>query len=337
MDQGPGFETIMHIGFGFWASKTLFSAVELGVFTELANGPLACEALSDRIGLHPRGARDFLDALTAMGLLARDGHMYSNTAESDFYLDRSKPSYIGGVIEMANRRSYPFWASLTDALGTGRPQNEVKEGGAADVYELYKDAEWSRIFLQAMTGLSVKTAQAIAQRFPWTDHRTFIDIGTAQGELPIRIASAHSHLRGGGFDLPAVAPFFTEYVNSSGLGDRLLFYPGDFHSDPLPQADVLVMGHILHNEDLDGKLMLLRKAFEAVQSGGSLIIYDMMLDDDRAANLLGLLSSLNMLIETPGGFEYTCDQCSQWMRDAGFHDVRVEHLLGPESMAVGKK
>jgi hypothetical protein len=238
---------------------------------------------------------------------------------------------------MANRRLYPFWGSLSEALRTGRPQNETREGEASGVYELYKDSGWMRIFLQGMTGLSKNIAKEIAQRFRWSDCRTFTDIGAGQGGLPVQVALAHPHLTGGGFDLPAVGPVFEEYVNSFGLKQRLGFYPGDFCTDPFPQADVLVMGHILHGESLDMKCALIGKAFDAIPIGGSLIIYDMMIDNDRRTNTLAFLSSLNMLIETPGGFEYTEAECRSWLRKVGFRETRVEQLLGPETMVVGIK
>jgi hypothetical protein len=337
MSEEPDLEGLMQIGFGFWASKCLFSAVELDVFTQLAKGRLDAETLVARLGLHRRGARDFLDALVALGLLTRNKGLYANTLETDFYLDRSKSSYIGGIIEMANKRLYPFWGALSEALRTGLPQNETREGEASGVYELYNDSEWMRTFLQGMTGLSKNIAKEIAKKFPWNDYRTFVDIGAGQGGLPVQVALTLPHLTGGGFDLPAVEPVFEEYVDSFGLKQRLRFYPGDFCTDPFPQADVLVMGHILHGESLKMKCALLGKAFDAIPRDGSLIVYDMMIDDDRSVNALAFLSSLNMLIETPGGFEYTGAECRSWLRKAGFRETRVEHLVGPESMVIAIK
>jgi hypothetical protein len=326
----------MQLGAGFWASKTLLSAVELGLFSELAKGPANAESLRDRLGLHERSARDFFDALVALGMLERRDGQYSNTSETDLFLDRAKPSYVGGLLEMANARLYPFWGALTEGLRTGRPQNEVKTGG--DFFgELYSDPARLKQFLQAMTGGSMGSAMAIAQKFPWSKYQTFIDIGTAQGGVPVRIALAQSHLTGGGFDLPLVQPIFEEYVASFNLSDRLRFYPGDFFTDPLPQADVLIMGRILHDWNMDEKKMLLSKAHAALPKGGALIIHEAIIDDDRKENAFGLLMSLNMLIETPGGFDYTSGDCCSWMSDVGFEDTYVEHLAGPDSMVVGIK
>jgi len=328
---------IMQLGLGFWASKTLLSAVELGLFTQLARGPLPAEAIGERLGLHVRALRDFLDALVSLGMLQRDAEgLYSNAPESDLFLDRAKPSYLGGMLEMANTRLYPFWGSLTEALRTGRPQNEARSGG--NFFEaLYADPERLENFLSAMTGLSLGAAREIARKFPWSDYRTFIDIGGAQGGVPVQVALAHPHLTGASFDLPGVGPVFEKYVALHGLSERLRFYPGDFFRDKLPSADVLVMGHILHDWNLEEKRMLLKKAFDALPTGGALIVYEALIDDNRRENTLGLLMSLNMLIETPGGFDYTGADCSQWMRETGFRQTRVEHLVGPDSMVIGIK
>jgi hypothetical protein len=328
---------IMRLGLGFWASKTLLSAVELGLCTALAKGSMSAEAIGERLDLHPRGVRDFLDALVSLGILERNGEgLYGNTPEAEMFLDRAKPSYIGGMLEMANTRLYPFWGSLTEALRTGRPQNEAKSGG--NFFEtLYADPQRLEEFLSAMTGLSLAAARQIAQKFPWSSYRTFIDIGGAQGGVPVQVASAHPHLTGGIFDLPAVGPVFEKYISRHGLNDRLRFYPGDFFNDPLPSADVLLMGHILHDWNMEEKRMLLKKAYDALPAGGALIVYEALIDDERRENTFGLLMSLNMLIETPGGFDYTGADCSEWMREAGFGETRVEHLAGPDSMVIGIK
>ena len=331
----PTPERIMQLGLGFWSSKALLSAIELGVFTELARGPLQGRALAERLGLYRRSYRDFFDTLVALGMLDRRGDVYANTAETAYLLDRAKPSYIGGILEMANVRLYPSWGALTAALRTGQPQNEAQGGNPFDA--LYSDPDRLRLFLQAMTGISLGTAKAITKKFPWKRYKTFIDIGAAQGAAPVQIALAHAHLTGGGYDLPAVAPIFQSYVKSFGLNERLRFYPGDFFTDPLPAADVLIMGHILHDWNLDEKKMLIRKAYEALPPGGAFLVYEGLIDDERRRNTFGLLMSLNMLIETPGGFDYTGADGSAWMHAAGFRETWVEPLTGPDSMVVGIK
>jgi hypothetical protein len=331
-------DAIMQLGFGFWGSKALLSAVELGLFSELAAaGPLDTDALRERLGLHERSAADFLDALVSLGMLEREDGRYSNTPATEVFLDRAKPSYVGGILEMANARLYPFWGSLTEGLRTGELQNEAKGGGENFFEQLYADPQRLAQFARAMTAVSMGAAQAIAAKFPWQDHETVIDVGCAEGIVPVQIALAHDHIRGGGFDLPPLAPIFDELVAGAGLAERLEFTGGDFFEQPLPPADVLVMGHILHDWGLDEKRVLLQKAYDALPEGGALVVYDAIIDDERRGNAFGLLMSLNMLIETPGGFDYTAADCCGWMQEAGFRDSRVEHLVGPDSMVVGIK
>jgi hypothetical protein len=188
-----------------------------------------------------------------------------------------------------------------------------------------------------MTGVSLGTGRALAEKFPWDRYHTVIDVGAAQGCVPVQLALAHPHLRGGGFDLPSVGPIFESYVARFQLADRLRFYPGDFFTDELPTADVLVMGHILHDWDFTEKRTLLTKAYAALPPRGALVIYEALIDDDRRTNAFGLLMSLNMLIETTGGFDYTGADCCGWMQQAGFSKTYVRHLLGPDSMVVGIK
>ncbi len=337
MNEQPTPEKILQTGLAFWASKTLLSAIEMGVFTELARGPQQFDALSGRLGLHPRSARDFFDALLTLGFLQRDGDRYGNTPETDLFLDRKKPSYVGGILEMANHRLYPFWGHLTEALQTGEPQNELKSGGPGLFETLYADPTRLKGFLAAMTGISHGANMTIAHSYPWKDHQTFVDVGTAQGDLAVQIALANPHLKGLGFDLREVAPIFGEYVETSGVADRLSFVPGDFFKESLPKADVVLMGHILHDWDLPTKKMLIGKAFDAIPKGGALVVYESIIDDDRSQNAFGLMMSLNMLIETPGGFDYTGADCSSWMKEAGFSSTRAEHLVGPDSMVIGVK
>jgi O-methyltransferase domain/Dimerisation domain len=330
-------EHILQVGLGFWASKTLLSAVEMEVFTELAKHPEDLETLTGRLGLHPRSSQDFLDALVSLGMLDRKDGIYSNTPTTDLFLDKRKPSYIGGMLEMANRRLFHHWGKLTTALRTGQPQGESGPDGGETFAALYADPDRLKGFLRAMTGVSRGANLAIAAKFPWAKYKTVADAGPAQGDLLAQVALKNPHLSGIGMDLAEVGPIFEEYMETNGLATRVRFQPGSFFEDPLPKADVIMMGHILHDWNLEEKRMLIGKAYDALPEGGALLVYDALIDDERRQNTFGLLMSLNMLIETPGGFDYTAGDCMGWLKDAGFKETRVEHLVGPDSMAVGIK
>ena len=330
-------EHIMQVGLGFWASKTLLSAIELELFTHLAKKPATLGEVQNRLALHQRSAQDFLDALVALGFLDRKDGVYRNTAATDLFLDKAKSSYIGGMLEMANGRLFAFWNDLTEALRTGKPQNEAKGGGKSLFEAIYGEPERLREFAKAMTGMSHPTNLAIARQFPWADYKSFVDVGAAQGDLVVQVARAHPHLTGLGFDLPELGPIFSDYVAENGLSDRVRFAPGDFFGTPIPRADVAITSRILHDWDLAQKKTLIGKVYDALPADGALIVVESVIDDDRCHNTFGLLMSLNMLIETQGGFDYTGADCIGWMKECGFRKAYVEHLVGPDSMVVGIK
>lgn len=316
-------------------SKTLLSAIELGVFSELASaGALDGETLRERVGLHSRGATDFFDALVALGMLEREGVRYVNTPATEMFLNRAKHPYMGDTLELIGH--FNFWESLTESLRTGFPQNGTKV--TTDLYEtFYADPLKVTQLAQGMTGAAASRAPAIVAKFPWQDYSNMMDIGCAEGAVPVQIALAHEHITCGGFDLPPLKPVFDAYVARFGLGERLSFTAGNFFVDPLLKADVLIIGDILYGLNIDEKRLLLKKAYDALPEGGALIVYDAILDDERRSNAYGLLLSLTMLVTTPGGFGYTGAECRAWMQETGFRESYVEHLAGPESMVVGIK
>jgi hypothetical protein len=269
-------------------------------------------------------------------MLERDDNgRYANTSETNLYLDGHKPTYIGGELEHFNAYVFPHWNLLTRALQTGEPQSGARATGHYSA--LYCDPAALETLAKGMTGGTLPVAKALAAKFPWQDYKSVIDIGTAQGALPVQVALAHPHMTGGGFDLPPVQPHFDSYIRQHGLADRLRFFSGDFLREPLPKADVLVFGRVLHNWDLATKKMLLKKAHDALPRGGVLIVYERLIDDERRANAAALLASLNMLIMTAGGFDFTGADCIGWMQGVGFHDMRVEQLTSEHSMVIGTK
>ena len=334
-----GSEAILGLGLAFMGSKALLSAVELDLFTVLAaGGPRTSTELAAVLGLHPRAVTDFLDALVSLGLLVPDElgegeRRYRNAADADRYLDRRRAEYVGGMLEMAGARLYPFWSSLTEGLRSGAPQNEMRDGG--DVFgAIYADPVRLRAFLYAMTGTSLGIARALADVLPWSEHRHVIDVGGALGAVPAILLARYPHLSGGVFELPEVEPVFDEYVATAGLTDRIRFHGGDFFTDPLPAADVLVFGSILHDWGLDRKRLLLKQAYQALPPGGRIVIYDAMIDPGRRENTFGLLMSLNMLIETDTGFDYSTADAVRWLTEAGFAHCEVRHLMGGYSTVI---
>jgi hypothetical protein len=334
-------QPILDVGMGFFRSKTLLCAVEMGLFSELARGAQRQDALTAALGLHPGHAPDFLDGLVAMGFLERDGlgasAVYRNTALTDHFLDRAKPTYVGGVLEMVNARLYRFWGSLGEALRSGEAQNEAKETGRSLFESLYADPAALEGFLAGMQGASLSNMQAFAERFDFSRYRTLCDVGGASATLCRAVAARHPHLRCTSFDLPPVEPIARRAIAADGLADRVTTAAGDFFHDALPRADVITMGMVLHDWNLETKRMLIAKAYEALPAGGALVAIEHLIDDERRDNVFGLMMSLNMLIETGDGFDYTGADFAGWCRDAGFTRTEVLPLRGPASAAVAYK
>jgi precorrin-6B methylase 2 len=332
-------QDILEEGMSFWSSRLMLTAVERGVFTLLAKGPQSAEALSDQLGWHPRAATTALDALVAAGLLRRDkSGRYANTLRTSQFLDREKSTYIGGLMELSSTRLYGLWCGLDELLKTGSPAAEEEQGQSEFFDALYRDPTALKTFLSGMTGISTGEVTLLAARFPWKRFGTFIDMGCAQGALPVRVALTHPHLRGTGFDLPVVEPIFADYVKSFGLDDRLSFVAGDFFKDELPSAEVMSFGHIFHGWSYEDRCQLVSKAHDSLPAGGALIIYDAMTPPRRSKNRYhSLLSSLNIMLETRAGYEATTSDCADMLRANGFDGIKVRHLIGPTSMVYGFK
>lgn len=332
---------IIQTGLGFWASKTLLSAVELGLFGVLGDKALTGAELTKALGLHDRANPDFYDTLLATGFLERDGDgpaaRYRNTAETATFLDRAKPSYVGGILEMANSRLFRFWADLTEALKTGKPQNETKNGGQSFFGELYANPERLEQFVEAMSGISTGNFMALAEKFDFSKYKALCDIGGAGGVLSIMVATRHQHMSCITADLPMISAIAKKKIAQLGLSDRIQTRDVDFFKDPLPKADVITMGMILHDWDLENKMMLIRKAYDALPEGGAFIAIEAIIDDARRQNAFGLMMSLNMLIEFGVAFDFTAADFSRWCKEVGFRRTEIIPLAGPSSAAVAYK
>ncbi|HLA96680.1 MAG TPA: methyltransferase [Pyrinomonadaceae bacterium] len=332
---------IMEVGLAFWPSKVLLSAVELGLFTKLGGASMTGTELQDTLGLHSRSNPDFFDTLVALKFLERDGDgpesRYRNTGETALFLDRNSPAFMGGILEMANARLYPFWADLTEALKTGKPQNETKHGGAGVFEELYREPERLEQFMDAMAGISVGNFIALAEKFDFSKYKTLCDVGGAAATLSMIVAGRHPHLNVTSADLPPASAIAAKKIAEAGLSDRVSTANVDFFKDELPKADVITMGMILHDWNLENKMMLIGKAYDALPAGGAFIVIETLIDDARRENAFGLMMSLNMLIEFGEAFDYSGADFDGWCREAGFKRTEVIHLAGPASAAIAYK
>ncbi len=332
---------IMNIGLGFWASKILLTAVKLELFTKLALRPLTAKEIKYEICLNERGLYDFLDSLVALGFLQRSGNkstaLYSNSDDTALFLDKNKFSYVGGILEMANNRLYPFWNFLEEGLRSGTPQNEIRTGRATLFEEIYSDVDKTREFVNAMGGIQTGNFVTFAREFDFSEYNSLCDIGGAGALLSAHVVTHNPHMECVSFDLPAVAPIAAENISKMGLASSVNVQSGDFFNEPFPKADVITMGNILHDWGIKDKKILIKKAFDALPIGGSLVVIENIIDDDRRNNAFGLMMSLNMLIETPEGFDFTAEDFNGWATGCGFRKTFLMPLTGPSSAVVAVK
>jgi len=332
---------ILQTAFAFWSSKVLLTAVEMRLFTVLGSRRITGAQLGSELELHSRGIADFFDGLVAMKFLDREGSgpeaRYFNTSAGLQFLDQNSPRYVGGILEMLNARLFRFWHDLPEALRTGKPQNEVKHSQKPMFEELYSDLPRLEQFMGAMTGLSRINFEAFAEKFDFKPFKTMCDVGGATGLLCVEVAKRHAHMTCTSFDLPVVEPIAKKKIAAAGLSGRIGTASGDFFKDPLPKADLITMGMILHDWSYEKKMHLIRAAYDALPPGGAFVAIEALIDDDRRENLHGLMMSLNMLIEFGDAFDYSGADFRGWCGKVGFKRFEVLHLAGPSSAAVAYK
>src|SRR3954468_12259283 len=332
---------IMEVGMGFWPAKTLLSALELGLFTTLGGNAMTGGELQRALGLHARANPDFFDTLVALRFLERDGDgpagRYRNTLETATFLDRNSPEFMGGFLEMCSLRLYRFWGDLSEGLRTGNAQNEIKHTGAPMFAELYSKPERLEQVMDAMAGISAGNFRAFAEQFDFSRYHTLCDVGGATGQLSMFVAKWHAHMKCVSGDLPEATRIAEQRIAAAGLSNRVTARAIDFFRDPLPKADVITMGMILHDWNLEKKMHLIHAAYDALPPGGAFVVIENLIDDARRENAFGLMMSLNMLVEFGDAFDFTGAEFKEWCRSVGFKTFDVIPLGGPASAGVAYK
>jgi hypothetical protein len=334
---------IMQTGTAFWASKILLSAIKFQLFTKLSEQKkMTGQDIKTFLALKctDRHLYDFLDTLTVFGFLHREGLLetavYANMPDTDTFLDKNKPTYIGGILEMMNNRLYSFWGNLEEGLLTGLPQNEAKKG--EDFFGLiYQDPGKLKEFINAMSGIQMGNFMTFAQQFDFSKYKTLTDVGGSAGLLSLMVAKQQPHMTCITFDLPPVEPIAKETIQQFGLADRVKAQSGDFFVDAFPKADIVTMGNILHDWDEENKIKLMKKAYDALPEGGAFVAIENIIDEERKQNAFGMMMSLNMLIETGTGFDYSFSDFNKWAKVAGFNSTSILPLTGPASAAIAYK
>ncbi len=332
VNPGP----IMGLMSGYWQVKILLAAIELGVFTELAGQPATASELAGCLGLVQPGTHDFLAGLSHLGLLQQANGAFANSPIADRYLVRGRPEYLGGYLDFCERELNPAWDGLAETLRTGKPRNPAAING--NPYDtLYQDADATDGFLDSMDLLNTPIGLAMS-RFDWEPYTSFVDVGGARGNFAHQVVSVNPHLTGAVFDLPPLESAFRRHMSRlGGAASSITFHGGDFFKDKLPEADVLVFGHVLHNWSAADRVRLLKNAFDSVRPGGAVFVYDPMSDGDQPG-MYAVLAGLAMLVWSRGGHEYSVQELHGWLREAGFRPETAQVPdLHDDVLVIGHK
>jgi hypothetical protein len=331
----PAATDVKRLSNAFCHAKLLLTAGELGLFADLdGHGPSTEAEIRGRLGLHERATRDFLHGLVLLGLLDLTDGRYANSQAAQATLVPGRPDYIGGFLRRANRMLYPAWERLTEALLTGKPQVPGSEDGA--FVRMLEDPAQREPYLTMMDSANGLVAPHLIEQFEWAAHHRVVDVGGCRGNLVAQLLRAYPHLSARVFDLPPMARPFAEHTAKLGVTDRAEFQGGDFFADTLPEGDVVMLGHVLHNWSPEQRELLVRKAYQAVAPGGALLVYDAMLTEEPT-DLARTLVSINMLLVTQGGSEYTPQECRAWFASAGCTDTTVRPLGSTDTLVIGRK
>jgi SAM-dependent methyltransferase len=337
--SAPRYETaaeIARLGNAFCQAQALLTAVELDLFTVLDSGPADQAAIRERLGLHGRGLHELLRLLVALGLLGEEHGVFRNGTGAARFLVSGRPGYIGGLLLGAKQNLYPVWAGLGETLRTGLPRSTP-----GNFTDMLNDAEELRRYVQMMEGalepllpgLTAAVRRTVCQSGA---RRTVLDVGGGRGMLASRLVLDCPGLTGHVLDLPQLEPLFESHMASQGTAGAVWFHDADFFRDPLPQADVVILGHILHNWPRGRRELLVRKAYHAVQPGGALLVHDRMLDDDRP-DQDNLVAGLIMALVTEEGEEYPIGELVGLAAAAGFGPVTSEPLGSSETLVICRK
>ncbi|HEY8374613.1 MAG TPA: methyltransferase [Pseudonocardiaceae bacterium] len=324
----------------FQPAKLVLTGLELGLFRLLAEGPATTEQVREKLGLHQRGTDHFLRALAELGVLERDGDTYRNSRATERFLvpgaDGGNGGFLGGFLHVADQVMYPAWGRLAEALRTGEPQAATYSG--TNMFDqLYGDENKRNDFVSMAEDASRPLIPALVEAFDWSAHKSVLELGGCRGNVLAQVVRAHPHLDGTVLDLPQLEPAFDEHMVTLGMTGRVRFHAADFFADPLPEADVVMIGHCMVDWTDEQRRTLIGRAFHAVRPGGAFLIWDPIIVEGQDSYLRNLIRSLNLQLMTPHGVNYRLEQCVEWLLGAGFAEVTHRPLGHDVTLVVARK
>ena len=324
---GPTPEKVMQIITGGWASSILGAATTHGVFNALEGNPANAETVAKNTRISLRGAQALLDGLTGLGLLTLSEGRYQNTPDASVFLVKGKPSYLGGMAEVF-LQDFPTWQKLPEAAKTGLPS----AGNTADV----ADNPFWHVLVPAIAALSFPVAQMAAERLGIAKAGavSWLDVGGGSGVWSAVWLGANKQAVGNQLDWPNVNKIGRAYVANFGVADRFQTIDGDFHTADFGSAkyDFAIYAHIAHQESPAENVAIFCKFRKALKPGGTLVINDFILNNDRTGHPFAMMFASQMLVVTKNGFTYRQSDYREWLSEAGFKSVDIVPTPGPSTL-----
>lgn len=321
---------LMQLSIGFWSFKALAAANELDLFARLSDTDgHTIDELAEILGIGQRPVELLVTACASLGLLERRDGRYVNSALADEFLVPGRAYQFGGWVRMLDRRLYPAWGRLVEAVRTNRPTSWNPDE-QAHLFDS-EDPELLALFWEAMHSLSTLTARELGAHVDLSASTALLDVGGGSGAYDIELCRRYPNLRATVFDLPPVCDIASEKIEAAGEEERIAVAPGDFLADPeLPAGhDVVLLSMIMHDWAPEQDLAILRKCFAALPPGGRIVISELLVNDEKTGPPAAALMSLNMLVETVGGRNYTAAEYEEWLRATGFVDVQTVSFEAP--------
>ena len=329
----PSPAPLMKLALAYRSSAVLFAALDVDVFTRLAAGPQSAEGLATEIGAHPPALRLLLDACLAEGLLTAEGERYANTPLAAAFLSRGGPAYSASGFKYA-QNLYEPWGRLTHLVREGRPPMPPTE-------ILGDDPAKTRAFVLAMHERARGIGSVLPHLVNLAGRRRLLDVGGGPGTYSAELVQQTPGLHSTVLDVPGVLAVTRELIDQSGVADRIELMPGDYLRTPFGSGfDVVLMSGMMHRETPDSCRLLLRKAFDALEPGGLLIVSDVFFEDDsKRTPPFAVYFALNMMITSDEGSAHAKTEMARWMAEIGFGGVETRDLPkpNPHTLVLGTR
>jgi ubiquinone/menaquinone biosynthesis C-methylase UbiE len=325
-------QRLMETHLGFAPSRILSTALELEVFTHIAQGKSTVAKIAGASGATDRGMQMLLDAIAGIGLLVKRDSRYALTEISERHLVKGKPAYFGQFLSM--NPLWDAWGHLTEAVRTGKPYLPIERKDVAEDFfpKLIRS-------LHVVHSEPARRAAEVLGAGSGTRDLRVLDVAAGSGIWGISIAEACPAAHVTAHDFPAVLEVTREFVARHRLANRFDFLPGDLKGVDFGEAryDIAVLGNIVHSEGERSARGLIRRIHRALVPDGRLVIIEMVPNDERSGPPFPLIFALNMLVNTETGGTFTFAEFTRWLTDAGFRRVEAHDIGSHSPMIVGHK